>query len=153
MGTHSRPVTAEPVTGKQELAAGERCTPSEIMNWLQMGPGSRKRWKRIVSTGCAGQAPNKAISDAVQSPGRALSHWDFTLAKCWFELSSQVECNGKYTQNFQAVACIVQVTMEPFLDFLGHILPVVFFSERYEPDGPDKCLLAPYCSTLHIFTH
>lgn len=92
MGTHSRTVTAntgvdgrgtgnrepagwrERVTGKQELAAGERCTPSEIMNWLQMGPGSRKRRKRIVSTGCAGQAPNKAISDAVQSPGRALSH-------------------------------------------------------------------------------
>ncbi len=92
MGTHSRHVTAntgvdgrgtgyrepagwrERVTGKQELAAGERCTPSEIMNWLQMGPGSQKRRKRIVSTGCAGQAPNKAISDAVQSPGRALSH-------------------------------------------------------------------------------
>lgn len=60
--------------GERELAAGERCTPSKIMNWLQMGPGSRKRRKRIVSTGFAGRAPNKAISDAVQSPGRALSH-------------------------------------------------------------------------------
>lgn len=62
------------VKAERELAAGERCAPPEIMNWLQMGPGSRKRRKRIVSTGCAGRAPNKTISDAAQSPGRALSH-------------------------------------------------------------------------------
>lgn len=59
------------VKGEWELA---RCAPPEIMNWLQMGPGSQKRRKRIVSTGSAGRAPNKTISDAAQSPGRALSH-------------------------------------------------------------------------------